>query len=38
MTRYIPRILVKKILSSASNRILDMRPAKLTIMFVDIEV
>lgn len=38
MTKYVPRALVKEILTSNSTKLLGMKPAKLTIMFVDIQV
>lgn len=38
MTKYVPKQLVKQILTSNVTELLGMKPAKLTIMFCDIEV
>lgn len=38
MTKYVPRQLVKQILSSNVTKLLGMKPSKLTIMFSDIQV
>lgn len=38
MTKYVPKTIVREILTSNSNELLGMKPANLTIMFCNIQV